>query len=439
MLAGSLFFLAYYPGILSYDSKVQTMQAFLGLSSYTKFHPPLHTFVWSVCLKLGSIMSVNAMAIYSVSQMLFLSCAFAKLIKYMINRKVNNFIVVFAVLFFMFNPVISMFSVIMTKDVYFCGFLVLFIIELLKLSSNSEQYLNSYKSLIFFVSFAVFSSLFRNNFIYVIIVMIPTFLIVFRKHLKKISIFLVLILGFYYLVNNTLYGFLKIAEGNPREMLCVPIQQISCVINWNDKKLSNDTRKKISKFMDYEVALNDYNPRFADPVKKTFNSEYFTNNEGEFIKLWFALLSKYPNEYISSFLTLNLPYWYFDAASIDPFANRIYIESNNYDNDYYSINRKTKAPHLLNIYEKVASYELFEGVPLVSNVFSLSLPLWILLFALFNCLYKGKYKTIPVIMTLILLIMTYIVGPVSNLRYVFPLVAMYPLFIAIILNTKKFE
>lgn len=37
-------YLSYYPGIFAYDIELQTMEA-LGTISYSRFHPPLHTFI----------------------------------------------------------------------------------------------------------------------------------------------------------------------------------------------------------------------------------------------------------------------------------------------------------------------------------------------------------------------------------------------------------
>lgn len=432
-------FLAYYPGILSYDSRTQTMQAFLGISSYTKFHPPIHTFIWQVCLTMSKIVSINALIIYSIIQMAFLSFVFGRLIKYLIDKNINNYLVLFSILFFTINPVISIFSIIMTKDVYFSGFLILLTIELLKLGSNPKRYLESIKNICVFIFFVVLASLFRNNFIYVFILLIPVLLIVYRKYFKCLIITLCSIVFIYYLINNCFYNALQIGPGNPREMLSVPIQQIACVVNMNDNKLDNNTKSEINYFIDYDTAYKQYNLRFADPVKNTFKTEYFSNNKSDFIRLWIKLLIKYPNEYISSFLSLNLPYWYFDANTTDSFSERVYIETGNYNNDYYNVNRRSKMPNLLKQYEKVASYNSFEGIPIVSNIFSISMPLWLLLFALFSNLYKKNNITNITIIMYILLLMTYIIGPVSNFRYIFPMFAMYPLLFSIILNTKSFE
>ena len=51
-------YLAYYPGILSYDADVQTLEA-QGITSYTQFHPPLHTFIWQICLNIGNTIHIE--------------------------------------------------------------------------------------------------------------------------------------------------------------------------------------------------------------------------------------------------------------------------------------------------------------------------------------------------------------------------------------------
>ena len=111
-------YLAYYPGILAYDIITQSNQA-LGYETYSTHHPPLHTFIWQLCLNAESTFSINPLVLYSITQMLFLSFAFARLIKFLIDKKVNNWIILASILFFTINPVIAIFSFIMTKDIYF--------------------------------------------------------------------------------------------------------------------------------------------------------------------------------------------------------------------------------------------------------------------------------------------------------------------------------
>lgn len=76
--------LAYYPGVYSYDTIMQTSMAMNGIKAYTRFHPPLHTLIWSVCLHIAPVIHVEAVTVYAIGQMVFLSIVTAKLLCYIV-------------------------------------------------------------------------------------------------------------------------------------------------------------------------------------------------------------------------------------------------------------------------------------------------------------------------------------------------------------------
>ena len=174
-------------------------------------------------------------------------------------------------------------------------------------------------------------------------------------------------------------------------------------------------------------------------IKFEFKTEYYNKNKTDFYKLYFKGLTKYPEEYISSFLSLNLPYWYPDANTLDKYSQRIYIETGNYRNDYYIVPRDSKIPFLYKQYEKVANYSAFEKIPIIANIFSIATPIWVMLFVMFLLIYKKKYKYTLITIFLIIFWLTYILGPVSNFRYIFPIYSLYPILFTLGLNTNRFE
>ena len=339
----------------------------------------------------------------------------------------------------MINPVIAVFSMVTTKDIYFAGFLILFIIEIVKLIENPSTYLKSPFNWIKYILFGVLACLFRNNAIYAIILSVPFFVISLRKYWKKVLIIIIVFLCVYYGISDFVYAKLGVKDGKPQEMLSVPIQQISSVSAYHDNEISNDEKNEIDKFLSYKDVKRIYNPRFTDVCKDTFKSKYYKQHKNEFFELWIKLFKKYPSDYVTAFLTLNIPYWYINANSVDAYSKRKYIEDNMIKTDYYTKERESKLPKLYEFYGKVTSFELFEKKPLISNIFSLSTPIWLLLFTMFTLIYKKQIKVINVILPIIFLWLTYIAGPVSNFRYIFPIVCLYPLLIALIINSSKFN
>lgn len=431
-------YLAYYPGVFSYDIPNQTSQVFRGFSdgmlAYNLNHPPLHTFVWGLCINIEKSFGINAVVVYSISQMLLLSGVCAKLIHLLFYREVRFWIIIVSFLFFSVNPVVALFSFSITKDVYFACFLLLTVIDIVYLVKEPEKYV---KMPGFWVSFIIHSALavlFRNNALYVFIVLVPIAVIMLIKYWKYILPLFVLPVVISWLVTNVGFVNMGIQPGDLGETASIPSQQIAKVVKYEDPVEFKD---EIDKYLPYDTIGEKYNPRFSDPVKYTFKKDYFENNTNDFYKLWFTMLKKYPSYYVSSFLDLNLPYWYPFADSVDKYAQRKYIETDIRENEYYTPVRQSFFPGMLRIYERIADFSAFEKIPTVINIFSLQFPIWALFFCFCVLLTKGRGKKQIILSPYFLLWLTYILGPVSNFRYIFPVFIAYPLLLALIFDTDK--
>lgn len=431
-------YLAYYPGIFSYDIEFQTMEI-LGDMAYSRFHPPLHTFLWSLCLSAEQGTGFNALVLYSLIQMCLFATAFTYVLYFMIKKNCHTWLILASFLFFALNPVIALFSFIPVKDALLTVFFVFFCVELCFFAEQPETHAKNIPANVRLILFGLLCCLLRNNVVYALV---PTFICIFflvKEQWKRILLWFGCILLGYFLINGPLYTALGIEEGNSREMLSVPMQQIAYVVVCNEASLSTEELTQINEYIPTENLSALYNPRFADPVKNTFITEAFNENPSKFINLWWHLFIKYPEDYVVSFLNLHIPYWYPDANSVDMFSQRAYIETTVPDiplTDYVVI-RDSKLPGLYAQYEKIASYERFKTLPVISNLFSISLPVWILLFGI-TVLVAGKEKKaiVPFLPSLFLWC-TFILGPVSNLRYLLPIIVLYPIFAAMILKSSN--
>lgn len=422
--------LAYYPGIYSYDIVGQNLQA-SGIIPYNKYHPPLHTYLWELCLKFSDSIQMQPLTLYALVQMVIVSAFFSAFLMYFLKKNIKFFIG--SAIYFIFNPIFAIISLIPTKDILFSVFFCGTILLLYESLCNAELLLNKYK-ILGFIILIVLSCLFRNNAIYAFIVCIP-FMALFLKKNKKIIIKIFCYsIAICFIINGPIMKMIGVEEGNNREKLSVPMQQISLVVVENYEKINNEEIKEINKYLEYESIKKLYNPRFADPIKYTFKTDYYNKNKVSFLKLWIRLAIKYPKDYIIAFLNLNIPYWYIEADSIDKYSNRAYIETYIANDDNYKIERNSKLPKLYNFYENVASYSFFSKIPIVSNVFSIATPIWIMLFCLICLILKRKYRYLLSLLIPVLLWATYLLGPVSNFRYILPFIMMYPFLMYLILG-----
>lgn len=425
-------YFAIFPGIMSYDSGWITRQA-LGIIPFDNFHPYLHTLIWTGCIRLEQMTGIPQLGliVYSIGQVLLVTALFTYIVYFMIKRNANPILIIFTYLFYMLCPNIVVFSFITTKDILFGASVALFTLLLIHLWEIKEKAL-PLKKFIPLVASGILSCLFRNNMIYAIMgagMIIVFFSKVVRKQFA--ASFLVIAAAYFFVTGFIYSDVLGVGPGDAREMLSVPFSQIARVYTLEPEKLTEQEKQLI---LMYNPTAGDYNELFADPVKDSFNTEEFLNNKKEFLGLWGELFKKAPLTYLEAFLTLNVPYWYPEADGI-----RTYIEMGNYSS-YYTFESTNWLPQISNFYGKVAantSHENISGVmrwPLFRQLFSLSLPFWLMVVMIISLAARKEKNWILPFMPLIFLWLTYMLGPVSNFRYIYPFTILYPVFVWYILG-----
>ena len=181
-------------------------------------------------------------------------------------------------------------------------------------------------------------------------------------------------------------------------------------------------------FMEYVPWAGNYNPRFTDVVKNGFEDENYTERTKAFWKLWLEIGARVPMHYIDAFLTLNIPLWYPLAEPIDPYANREYIETKMLEKDEYHVEWMGVLPGLHEYYERIAEYRnpgmnLFFLRPL----FSLGFPFVSMYLGIYLICRDRKKEYFWIYMIYVGVFLTYLLGPVSNFRYIYPFCVAAPL------------
>ncbi len=203
-------FLSYYPGIYSYDITKQVNEVFN--VSYSKFHPPIHTGIVALMFFIAGKLHIQMISVYGIIQMLLLSYAVTKMLKFIYTKMRNKIYFIIAFVFLVINPVMPTISLIPAKDIYFTAFVLLLIPDLYELIYNKNNFFNSKFNIIKLIFFSLMAMLFRNNASYVFIIFYIVLLILERKDKRVILLSIVPILLFF-LVNNVLYSNLKIRDG----------------------------------------------------------------------------------------------------------------------------------------------------------------------------------------------------------------------------------
>lgn len=431
--------LATWPGIFSYDGLIQINQ-FFGVSTFTAWHPPIHTIYLGLCFELGRLISPEnnslCMVIYSVTQMLVMSAIFAYACKFMCKNKAPSLIIILSTIFFGLFPVNQLFAVCSTKDVIFAGLVLLFVIFTIELTQKPRVFFCSKYLVIRYIICILLLCLFRNNAIYAFLIFIPFFLIYQKKFLLKAISICIASLILFWCVTGPVYSAFGVGDTSSVESLSVPIQQIAYTLTVDYENISEEDLQIIDEMFtpDLEEVRGVFDLITADNEKPKFNIEGFENNKEQYIKEYINLGMQFPQDYIVAFLGLVYPYFYPDFVyhSDTTTHPQYYI---NYDNlngagdlkSYIAIERESKLPKLDNIYQNISKNDAYSKIPCFGTFFSQGFILIICLFCVIEIIYKKHYKTLLCLILPAAILCTFLLGPIALTRYSYFLFLLLPI------------
>ncbi len=460
LLAWLPVYLAYYPGICSYDAPVQTGQ--IVEHYYFDHHPIVHTLLLQGMLWLGSHIfgSMNAgMALYTAVQMLLLAGSMAYGMLVLHRRGVAAGWQLAVQLLGMFFPFHWYMSVSMTKDTVFSAFLLLQLVSLVDLLwEDRNAWRPGIRDLLFAVG-TVGMILFRNNGKYAMIVLLAFVFLTFcfGKKARKLWGRLLLVSGAAFCVGlfvlSAVFSATNAEQGDRREMLSMPIQQLSrCMIYHggvgvlaeDDNTMDVADKALINDFI-LDEAYRDYDPGIADPVKRHTNTYVVRCRSGEFIRAYLRLLGKYPGDMINAALAT-------DAGFLSPFdtthadVNRVenraglsYVQTR-WDEDTLNdrgIYKDSKWPWLFTQLENWAENNSYLRIPVLKYLFVPGSYLWMYL-ALAAVLVIADRKRFCLPLAIVAgYYGTMLLGPTVQMRYVYPVMLALPYVLALVTGRRK--
>ena len=460
LLAWLPVYLAYYPGICAYDAPVQTGQ--IMEHYYFDHHPIVHTLLLQGMLWLGSRIfgSVNAgMACYTAAQMLLLAGSMAYGMWVLHRRKAPVAAQLSVLLLGMFFPFHWYMSVSMTKDTVFSAFLLLQLVSLTDLLMEDRRSIRpGIRDLLLGIG-TVGMILFRNNGKYAMIVLLAFLFLMFcfgkraRKLWGRLFVVSTVAFGVGLFVLSAVFNVTHAEQGDRREMLSMPIQQMSrCMIYHggvgvlpeDDGTMTEQDKALINDFI-LDEAYREYDPGIADPVKRHTNTYVVRYRSGEFIKTYLHLLSAYPGDMINAALAV-------DAGFLSPFdtthatVNQTgekeglgYVQTR-WDEGVLNergIYKDSKFPWLYERLENWAENNGYLRIPLLKYIFVPGSYLWLYLgqaavlfitdrkrFCLPLVIVGGYYGTM-------------LLGPTVQMRYVYPVMLALPYLLGLLCKTTN--
>lgn len=442
-----IYFLAFYPGLIHWDSYWQLEQGF-GTTPYTDHHPIVHTLIMSGLIELGHKIfgTISAgIAFFVVIQMLLLAAVYAFSVFYMAKRNISFSIRLLSVLFFAVYPVFGLYSVTLWKDTWLSACILLYVIYLIEICVNRENFFKSRARLVCLVFILLGMFFFKNIGLYIFLLSLPFVFMVARKYWKKILLVSLAAISVFYVVKGPVYSAAGIAPGDEREAYSVPLQQIARIAMYHDGEITDNEKQIINEVLPYtELALR-YQPWLSDRVKEAFSSAQFNTDKSKYMKTWLGLVSRFPDTAMLSFLAGSLGYWYPETT--------YWIKAYYPYYDFYPIvQRDTTLQQfdpLLGQYPDVNLVplvgdnlenflnSLVRDVPVVSMLFSIGFFYWIVFVCGLILILKKRYKMLLPVIVLFGLWLTNLASPVfSEYRYAWAVFVCAPVLIAFTVQNK---
>lgn len=436
-LAWFPFFLSFFPGNLSPDSYASIWQALRRINSTA--HPVLFTLLVKICISIGRLLFGNmnaAIAVFSIAQMLLLDGILTYTVVWLKRHKVPRFFLISTILYFSFNPLIVRLSFTMWKDILFSGVLLLLMLLLYDIVTESVS-LADRKELYRFLLFSILAAFLRNRISYAVVAIFIVLLLMFQNLWKRLlPIFLGTVVLIFF-IQWPLYSYLGITPSNFAEGQGVSLQQIAAVVV-NGGEISEEEAAFIDQIIPLEDIPKAYVESTVDNLKgyQTFDHKFLNDHAAEFIQVWQSVVRK--NIWISlkAWLMTSRGFWGFNVW-IEPFA--ITWPSEELGIQQVNIIQKLTGVDLSYLSNGILVH--IGEVPIVRSFFELGCLGWFGTFCCLRILLKRRYRLLVALLPLILLWLVLIFStPIFfEARYMFAYSLVLPVLICMMLMGDKLE
>ena len=441
-------YLAYYPGICAYDITIQMGQVVSG--SYGTHHPLAHTLLVGLFAKLGNgLGDVNTgIALYTAFQLLCLALTFGAGIAWLRSLRVGTVWIALTWIWCCLFPFHIYMSVTVTKDVFFTMFFLLQMICFCQLIHQGENRLGWGRWDVGYLLSALGMVLFRNNGRYALLA-VAFFLAVgcIRRHGHR-RLALRLLTG---TLAGILAGSLGLSllargtgaqQGDKREMLSIPIQQLARtmiyhggagVLPEDDATMEERDRQLIDDFL-LDQAYREYRPDIADPVKRHTYTYVVRYRTREFLDTYLRLLARYPGDYVNAAFAVNMGYYYIgDESHAHINENGLerglgYIQTRWVEHELadFGIYKDSKWEGLHEAMERYADENMYLRAPVLRMIMVPGVYLWIWLSLAAFLWIRKKYMLILPVSLIAGYYVTLVLGPTVQLRYLYPVMTAVP-------------
>ena len=458
------------PGIIMGDAGLQFIQGFPeladhldleyygmipnGYTTYNLYHPLAHTLLIHFFLGLGKSVFHSftiGIFLYSLTQALFfwfaIAFAFSVLIKTMQRKAI--WVYFWICICIAFHPILHHISFLVTKDVYYCAFLLIVIAELYQMICDQHNDLPiSRKSLIICILGILGMTLFRNEAKYIVTISLLLMALIYKPLRKFFFPAALGVMLFCTVLSQVVYPHFHIIPGSPREMLSVPFQQTARYVKYYSDEVTDQEEETINKVLKYFRLAESYDPMFADKVKNNLYRNNATKEDLiEYLKTWFRMGLKHPKVYIQATINNYYQYLYPDSGSMitntDPYWESE-ISLGCVNEGLVLLGDEISYPKSTEKFRKFADdlYSYSKNFPVINTSYQSAAYIWMLLTILCWCIKEKSQPGIALLCIPFFIMLCSFAGPTNGYygRYTYPIMASLPYLLLMIFrlsHTKK--
>lgn len=423
-------FLAFYPGVFSYDVLAQIQQVESG--AYAAANPLMHTLLVGGLYRLGGLLgSCRAgVAAYSLMQLVLIAFSVSYALLTLRREGCPRAACVGILLFMALFPVNAILSVSTTKDPLFGAALVWLCTLLFR--GMRERALWQRPGFCALVTLsACLACLMRSNGLPALLIGGALCVVFLRDRSARLRLGGALAAGLvlYAAVTGGLTLMLKPIKAHSREAMSLPIQQMARAFTLHpEQKDDPDVQALFDR-------TEGYNPAIADTMKSAFRNEEGTSIR-QVIALWLRFGRAYPTEYIDAALYVTRGYWDVNDTS----HTVIYGTGNGYiltnHADGYGADRRSLWPAMERWYHHMFSENAYQRVPVLSLLCSPALWTWLLLLLLGLSAYARRFDAFAPALLCLGVLLTLLLSACCIIRYAFPLALAGPLLLGMLLAPR---
>lgn len=302
----------YFPGIVPDDATISIAMV-LGDMPWDNHYPVFYSLIIGFCLKIGNLFyGYNlGVALYSFLQLSTMALILGRLLEWLRSKGIRKMLIYFGLAFFSAAPIFGNYAIVMWKDPWFCGVLLILAMFLYDHVVEDRDSFLARKNLLIYSGWSILMALLRNNGIYIVILTSLCLLVIYRKNVKKVAVASVVSVALIYLITGPVYMAVFSAENLFVESVGIPLQQMARVVI-EGGEIGQEEQEFLDNLMPLEKYPEYYNPFLVDPIKwaPEFQTEYLNSHKGEFFSTWFSLLKSNFGIYVEQYLMGTYGFWH---------------------------------------------------------------------------------------------------------------------------------